>query len=668
MGDVDFGVEIDLDDNTASGLKKISKQFAKMTKGVTKALGAIAKIAIPALTAAIGFSIKAAEEQQRVLAQMDATLQSTGNAVGLTKAQIVGLSQELQTMTGIGDEVIQSGQNMLLTFTNLKGEAFEGATKTLLDMNVAMTGGKVTAESMRQQAIQLGKALNNPIEGITALTRVGVKFTDAQKEQIKVLTAAGKVQEAQAIILKELNTEFGGSAEALGKTFGGQVKGTMAAVGDLGEQIGSALIPILQNNLIPAARKATAWLKDFLTPKRIATWIKNFKIGVASAKLGFKAVGIAARTVGLSFGKVFAASDKGWRALVLSARIAALKIKGIVKDTTAEQIRLQEEFAEQNRAIEEGIAIVSDEITQQKLDAQKQFYDDVGEANIEFNKLVKDQEKLTGAFTEQTIQTTAGLQTDAKNAQLANINEVTQAHKKAQTDKLTADAEYIANLDKMKEEQLKKEKTRLEQIVNAEKTSAIERADALKKLKKVNDILIDARLAKEKALSDNLLKSWQDSYDAQKSIVENYAASVKELMKNLIIDYLKGLQADVAASTAAGIARAVAAKDFGSAAVIAAEGAAAGVAIEAAIGSVRGLRSGGVVEGRGIFELGEENKREAVIPLETPAGRRALKNAIGEASGGGSQVQNVTLVAEDGMVLGEWIANNIAEGRDQGRF
>lgn len=62
---------------------------------------------------------------------------------------------------------------MLLTFTNIGKDTFPKATETLLDMATAMNGGMApSAEALSAQAIQLGKALNDPIKGISALSRV----------------------------------------------------------------------------------------------------------------------------------------------------------------------------------------------------------------------------------------------------------------------------------------------------------------------------------------------------------------------------------------------------------------------------------------------------------------------------------------------------------------
>ncbi|MES2155937.1 MAG: hypothetical protein V4510_12455, partial [bacterium] len=71
--------------------------------------------------------------------------------------------------------------------------------------------------------IKVGKALNDPTKGLTALSRVGILFTDQQKKQIKALQKSGDLLGAQKIILKELGTEFGGSFAAKGKTATGTV-------------------------------------------------------------------------------------------------------------------------------------------------------------------------------------------------------------------------------------------------------------------------------------------------------------------------------------------------------------------------------------------------------------------------------------------------------------
>lgn len=180
-----------------------------------------------AFVGAMGLVIKSTIEAEQVQAQLEARLRSTGGAAGLTRDELLSMASGLQNVTTIGDEAIVSAQNLLLTFTKIGRDVFPDALETVLDMSIAMDQG------LKESAIQLGKALNDPIQGITALTRVGVQFTDAQKEQIEAMVEAGNVADAQRVILAELETQMGGSARAARDTLGGAFTALQNAAGDL---------------------------------------------------------------------------------------------------------------------------------------------------------------------------------------------------------------------------------------------------------------------------------------------------------------------------------------------------------------------------------------------------------------------------------------------------
>ena len=128
---------------------------------------------------------------------------------------------------------------MLLTFTNIGKDVFPAATEAMLNLSSAM------GTDLQSSSILVGKALNDPIAGLTSLTRAGVQFTDAQKDTIKALMETGDVAGAQKIILGELETQFGGAARAAGGTLAGQLDILKNQFGNVKEEIGAALIPIL---------------------------------------------------------------------------------------------------------------------------------------------------------------------------------------------------------------------------------------------------------------------------------------------------------------------------------------------------------------------------------------------------------------------------------------
>lgn len=209
---------------------------------------------------------------QKVAAQTNAVLKSTGGIAGVSAKQVDGLARALQLKTGVDDEVTKSGENLLLTFTGIRNEVgagndiFTQTTKIMTDMSVAL------GQDTKSSAIQLGKALNDPIKGVTALQRVGVSFTAAQKEQIKALESSGHHLDAQKLILRELQKEFGGSAVAAGKTFGGQLNILRGELTNVAGDLVGGLMPSLQGltgrlvAAVPTIQKFGGRLADAIGP------------------------------------------------------------------------------------------------------------------------------------------------------------------------------------------------------------------------------------------------------------------------------------------------------------------------------------------------------------------------------------------------------------------
>lgn len=238
----------------------------KFTKGAKSGLKGLAAVVGGAfvVTKVVGFfkdSIDAVSEWQTLNAQTSAVVKSTGGAANVTAKEVNSLAQSIEGTTATQAESIQAGANMLLTFKNIRNETGKGndifnqATSSLVDMSVAM------GTDPKNAAIQLGKALNDPIAGISALSRVGIQFTEDQKDQIKTLVESGKTMDAQKIILGELNSQFGGSGAANADTYAGKLFLLQDAFGDMGEAIVSAVVPAL-SDLFGAITPVFAWLTD----------------------------------------------------------------------------------------------------------------------------------------------------------------------------------------------------------------------------------------------------------------------------------------------------------------------------------------------------------------------------------------------------------------------
>ncbi len=246
---------------TDAALVKTGNGFVALAGGSKQAISALDGLGISsvALTdpmfaagSALKYAIDQAAEAEKIMSQTEAVIRSTGGAAGLTAEEIASMSGALSQVSTFSDDAVQKGANLLLTFTGIGKEVFPEATQAMLDMATAMgtdaSGG----------AIQLGKALNDPTAGITALTRVGVVFTAEQKKLIKSLQDAGDIAGAQRIILAELNKEFGGSAAAAVNTYSGKLALLQHNVDNLAESFGGVLIPVL-SEAAGAANTLITW-------------------------------------------------------------------------------------------------------------------------------------------------------------------------------------------------------------------------------------------------------------------------------------------------------------------------------------------------------------------------------------------------------------------------
>jgi hypothetical protein len=190
-------------------------------------------------------AVQEAQAYESVSNKIKAVLESTGNVASLSVKGLQEQASALEGIAAVDEQVILQGQLVLATFTQVRNVVGEGndifnqTTKAALDM------AAVLKTDVSGSAMMLGKALNDPIAGMTRLTRSGVQFTDEQKAMVKQLVESGNVLGAQKIILAEVNREFGGAAAAAGDTFAGAVFRAKDKVDDFTKNLVTNLQPIL---------------------------------------------------------------------------------------------------------------------------------------------------------------------------------------------------------------------------------------------------------------------------------------------------------------------------------------------------------------------------------------------------------------------------------------
>ena len=264
-------------DQGKSAGEKSGSAFGSTFGGHLSSLAKVAATAFAGIGAVSLFKdfISEARESINTGKATAAVLKSTGSVANVSADQVGNLATAISNKIGVDDEAIQSGENLLLTFKNVRNEAgagnniFDQTTQAMVDMTAAMNNGQVTTEGMKSSTIQLGKALNDPVKGITALTRVGVTFSDQQKKQIADMVKSGNTLGAQKIILKEVQSEFGGAAEAAADP----VQKMSVAWGNFEETVGLLILPILtrvanliSGTVLPAVLRFGAQLGTQLGP------------------------------------------------------------------------------------------------------------------------------------------------------------------------------------------------------------------------------------------------------------------------------------------------------------------------------------------------------------------------------------------------------------------
>jgi hypothetical protein len=245
---VDRAVRFDLILNSrkyVSGGKdavRTNQQITESTKRAGNAFKAVtAAFSVGVVVTQMRNWVAAARDSNRVAAQTAAVIKSTHGAAGLSAKGFSDLAKSIEKTTAVDDDLIQGGEAIIATFTNIHGDVFKKTTQAAVDLAAGMNHGAVTAEGLQTASIQLGKALQDPIKGVTALQRIGIKLSDQQKAQIATFVKNGQVAKAQGVILAEVNRQFAGSAAAAVTP----AKRLAQQWGDMQEVLGNLLIPAI---------------------------------------------------------------------------------------------------------------------------------------------------------------------------------------------------------------------------------------------------------------------------------------------------------------------------------------------------------------------------------------------------------------------------------------
>ena len=271
-------------------MKKAQKNIKKFGSSMKKTGASLSRNLTMPIVALGVVGVRAFDKQQKAIAQMEAGLKSTGGQVGITSKELQKMAADLQKTTLFGDEeILQGATAQLLTFTNIAGEQFERTQVVALDLATRLDG------DLKSASIMLGKALNDPVANLSALSRAGIQFSEDQKKTVKSLVETNRLADAQTLILAELETQYGGSAAAAAAAGLGPIQQLGNALSDMSEDIGAALLPMIQDlaNWIKKIADKFDGLDDS-TKKTIV------KIALLAAALGPVLMIIGQMSIGIS--------------------------------------------------------------------------------------------------------------------------------------------------------------------------------------------------------------------------------------------------------------------------------------------------------------------------------------------------------------------------------
>lgn len=230
--------------------------------GVTSALGSFIGLIKDGIAESIDWEVS--------IAKIDAVMKGNAGAVGLTKDAILDLTQEMARNTRFNESMLRSAATTLLTFHNVKGDNFKEVLSLAGDLAEIMGGDLTSATQM------LGRALENPEQGMMMLRRAGIILSDEQKAQIKTLSDLGQAQKAQALLLDIIRGKVGGAAEAIGKTTQGQWTIFKNKIGEVIEALGKGFLPVIQE-MLPVLAEITDALEFGAEKfgKWVGVWVKS---------------------------------------------------------------------------------------------------------------------------------------------------------------------------------------------------------------------------------------------------------------------------------------------------------------------------------------------------------------------------------------------------------
>jgi len=496
-------------------LNGVSGRLSAVASGMGKVgvagFSALAGIGLLTVGATKSLAVFGRWESQQL--KTEALIKSTGSAAGYTAFQLEELARS-NALNTLGDvDGARAAINVLQTFKTVQGESFQKAIELSHDLAAVMGGDAKSA------ALQLGKALEDPTTGLTALKRSGVSFSETEKELIKDLQEHNRLSEAQAIILNKVHSQVGGAGVAA-------AQGLAGAMDTLGQRYDEFLYDLSETSTLGAiatdtingiAKSINNWNKalfpsdqsrlDQFVHERQKELDKLAKLNAGSDLLGMKKAqkNILNEKIRLLNVEITAIQDK--RVEQQKAKTAAIKASeeaGLArkKEFEASKLKAEEEIAQKTAERE------ATRLEQQKINEAK-----AAESKYQSRLLAGSQylSQLDLQYADE--QTKLELQHDSRLAKInAAVISETEAHTRgfenvAALRESYAQREKDFYLQKQQDEDAKKLE-KLTAFLEEEMSAEAREYAAAERRQQMIDEALGGRESAEEAFRNVSLKNW----------------------------------------------------------------------------------------------------------------------------------------------------------------
>lgn len=262
MAEANIKAVITAEDRASAALKNFGNNASSMGQKIRKGLKLAAIATAAAGAAAIAFgvsSVKSYQESENALTQLRVALKATKGVAKVSEKSMVAFANSMQKVTKFSDEEILSAEALQLTFKAIGKDIFPRVTKAAMDMS------EFLGKDLNSTMTQLGKAMQDPVKGATALSKQG-SLAKTELQHLKDMAAAGSsVFEQQTYILEALEGQYKGAAEAAGLTFAGKLK----ILGNQFDEIKESIGKVIVDALLPFMAK----LSEFVASEQFQAWL-----------------------------------------------------------------------------------------------------------------------------------------------------------------------------------------------------------------------------------------------------------------------------------------------------------------------------------------------------------------------------------------------------------